>query len=151
MQTTLMHVPYSHTLVNTTTRRACSAAWRWVPPEAWGKVAWGGAQLVPLSRPVARRYIYWPHYDGDPTSYWARMGAMFIGGPQVINTSGMPGVLRSPYMFARKVEPSVDAEAVRLWDGWMAAKHLMCSLIMRIRMMRSSMPVRCYKRSLLAS
>mgnify|MGYP006161391625 CR=1 FL=1 len=29
------------------------------------------------------RYIYWPHYDGDPAVYWARMGYSFIGGPQV--------------------------------------------------------------------
>ena len=28
------------------------------------------------------RYIYWPHYDGDPTSYWIKMGHEFIGGPQ---------------------------------------------------------------------
>ena len=68
------------------------------------------------------RYIYWPHFDGDPTSYWAKMGHSFIGGPQVINASGAPGVFRSPYMFARKVDPTVDARAVSLWDEWMARK-----------------------------
>ena len=68
------------------------------------------------------RYIYWPHFDGDPTSYWARMGYSYIGGPQVINSTGIPAVLRSPYMFARKVDPTVDARAVSLWDEWMAKK-----------------------------
>lgn len=68
------------------------------------------------------RYIYWPHFDGDPTHYWARMGYSFIGGPQVINASALPGVLRSPYMFARKVDPTVDTQAVSLWDEWMARK-----------------------------
>ena len=41
---------------------------------------------------------------------------------QVINASSAPAVFRTPYMFARKVEPSVDAETVRLWDEWMAKK-----------------------------
>ena len=59
------------------------------------------------------RHIYWPHFDGDPTSYWMRMGWSFIGGPQVINASAAPAVFRSPYMFARKVDPNIDAEAVR--------------------------------------
>ena len=68
------------------------------------------------------RYIYWPHYDGDPQEYWARMGVDYVGGPQVINSSALPGVLRSPYMFARKVDPTVDADTVRLWDEWMAKK-----------------------------
>ena len=68
------------------------------------------------------RYIYWPHYDGDPASYWVRMGHSFIGGPQVVNSSAAPAVLRSPYMFARKVDPSVDAGTVRLWDEWMRRK-----------------------------
>ena len=68
------------------------------------------------------RYIYWPHFDGDPTSYWARMGASFIGGPQVINQTRAPEVFRSPYMFARKVDPTVDAKAVTMWDEWMAKK-----------------------------
>jgi hypothetical protein len=68
------------------------------------------------------RYIYWPHFDGDPTSYWQRMGFAYIGGPQVINTTEAPAVFRSPYMFARKVDPAVDASAVALWDEWMAKK-----------------------------
>ena len=68
------------------------------------------------------RYIYRPHFDGDPTHYWQRMGYAFIGGPQVINASGIPSVLRSPYMFARKVDPTVDSRAVQLWDDWMARK-----------------------------
>jgi len=68
------------------------------------------------------RHIYWPHYDGDPTHYWRRMGWSFIGGPQVINASQAPAVFQSPYMFARKVDPSVDAETVRLWDEWMGKK-----------------------------
>ena len=68
------------------------------------------------------RYIWWPHFDGDPTSYWARMGFSYVGGPQVINASGMPHVLRSPYMFARKVDPTVDAAAVTIWDDWIAKK-----------------------------
>ena len=59
------------------------------------------------------RHIYWPHFDGDPTSYWMRMGWSFIGGPQVINASAAPAVFRSPYMFARKVDPNIDAEVVR--------------------------------------
>ena len=32
---------------------------------------------------------------------------------QVINSTEAPGVFRSPYMFARKVDPDVDAETVR--------------------------------------
>ena len=54
--------------------------------------------------------------------YWQRMGADYVGGPQVINASAAPSVFKSPYMFARKVDPSVDAEVVRLWDEWMSAK-----------------------------
>ena len=50
------------------------------------------------------------------------MGYSYIGGPQVINASGIPAVLRSPYMFARKVDPTVDTKAVSLWDEWMARK-----------------------------
>ena len=68
------------------------------------------------------RYIMWPHNHGDPTSYWARMGWSFVGGPEVINASAAPAVFRSPYMFARKVDPSVDPQTVRLWDEWMAPK-----------------------------
>ena len=68
------------------------------------------------------RYIYWPHFDGDPTAYWMKMGHSFIGGPQVVNATGMPAVLQSPYMFARKVDPTVDSTAVSLWDEWMAKK-----------------------------
>jgi hypothetical protein len=69
------------------------------------------------------RYIYWPHYDhADPTAYWARLGPDFIGGPQVINASEAAAVFRSPYAFARKVEPAVDSDVVRAWDVWMRAK-----------------------------
>ena len=48
--------------------------------------------------------------------YWQRMGADYVGGPQVINASAAPSVFKSPYMFARKVDPSVDAEVVRWWE-----------------------------------
>ncbi len=68
------------------------------------------------------RYIYWPHFDGDPAEYWMKMGYSFVGGPQVINSSAAPGVFRSPYMFARKVDPTVDADTVRQWDVWMKRK-----------------------------
>jgi len=68
------------------------------------------------------RWIFWPHYHGDPTSYWLRMGMSFVGGPTVVNASEAPGVFHSPYMFARKFDPGVDSEPVRLWDEWMAKK-----------------------------
>ena len=68
------------------------------------------------------RYIYWPHFDGDPTAYWARMGYSYIGGPQVINATSAPAVFRSPYMFARKFDPTIDAQAIRMWDDWMGLK-----------------------------
>mmetsp|Transcript_21291 Transcript_21291/g.48942 ORF Transcript_21291/g.48942 Transcript_21291/m.48942 type:complete len:305 (-) Transcript_21291:241-1155(-) len=68
------------------------------------------------------RYIWWPHYEGDPASYWQRMGHSFVGGPQVINESVAPDVFKSPYMFARKFDPGVDPNAVRLWDDWMGRK-----------------------------
>ena len=35
------------------------------------------------------------------------------GAPQVINASEAPKVFRSPYMFARKVDPSVEPGTVR--------------------------------------
>ena len=54
--------------------------------------------------------------------YWQRMGADYLGGPQVINASAAPSVFNSPYMFARKVDPAVDSEAVRRWDEWISAK-----------------------------
>lgn len=41
------------------------------------------------------RYIMWPHHHEDPTSYWARMGYSFIGGPEVINATEAPKVGRS--------------------------------------------------------
>jgi hypothetical protein len=34
----------------------------------------------------------------------------YIGGPRVLNASELRQVLASPYLFARKVDVSVDAE-----------------------------------------
>ena len=57
------------------------------------------------------RWIDWPHSHGDPNEYWNKLGArQYIGGPRVLNASELRQVLASPYLFARKVDVSVDAE-----------------------------------------
>ena len=69
------------------------------------------------------RWIDWPHSHGDPNVYWHRLGhRQYVGGPKVLNASELAPVLASPYLFARKVDLKVDAEVLRLWDAWMAAK-----------------------------
>ena len=56
------------------------------------------------------RYIMWPQYYGDPTSYWIRMGWNFVGGPTVINATEAMEVFKTPYLLARKVRwsPAYD-------------------------------------------
>lgn len=69
------------------------------------------------------RWIDWPHQYGDPNEYWQRLGSRgYIGGPKVLNASELIPILTSPYMFARKVDPEIDANVLRIWDQWMAAK-----------------------------
>ncbi|KOO30866.1 xylosyltransferase 2 [Chrysochromulina tobinii] len=69
------------------------------------------------------RWIDWPHSHGDPNEYWNKLGArQYIGGPRVLNASELRQVLASPYLFARKVDVSVDAEVLQKWDVWMARK-----------------------------
>ena len=63
------------------------------------------------------RWIDWPHSHGDPNEYWNKLGArQYIGGPRVLNASELRQVLASPYLFARKVDVSVDAEVLQQWD-----------------------------------
>jgi len=42
---------------------------------------------------------------------------------QVLNATEMSAVLASPYMFARKADPIIDARVLPLWDEWMARKR----------------------------
>ena len=61
------------------------------------------------------RWIDWPHYHGDPGSYWATVGWNFVGGPRVLTVADAPAVFASPFIFARKVDPnSVSRCAAKL-------------------------------------
>ena len=84
-------------------------------------------QTIVMNAPLHRqhllnhnlRWIDWPHAHGDPNVYWNALGARaYIGGPRVLNTTDLPAVLASPYMFARKVDPGVDVQVLQIWDAW---------------------------------
>lgn len=51
------------------------------------------------------RWIDWPHYHGDPGSYWSTVGWNFVGGPRVLTAKDASAVFGSPFLFARKVDP----------------------------------------------
>ena len=69
------------------------------------------------------RWIDWPHQYGPADEYWNRLGGRkYVGGPKVLNASELSKVLAAPYMFARKVDPEIDAGVLPIWDGWMKKK-----------------------------
>ena len=70
------------------------------------------------------RYIYWPHYDGDPTSYWERMGYSFIGGPQVLTVLKPPVPYFSVHAQAR-LNPG--AKGINTYDCRLFFEAVCCS------------------------
>jgi hypothetical protein len=66
------------------------------------------AMSSPYSETVVKhnlRWIDWPHYHGDPGEYWTSVGWNFVGGPRVLRLADADAVFRSPFIFARKVDP----------------------------------------------
>lgn len=67
------------------------------------------------------RYIDWPSGQAG-MQYWARMGNAYASGPRVLGIGDLGTLRTSEAMFARKVDPAIDAELISAWDSVMERK-----------------------------
>lgn len=69
------------------------------------------------------RFIEWPQLHGNADKYWASLGPRFHGGPMVLNVSlAQHKAFLTSAIFARKVDPTVYAGVLPVWDAWMGEK-----------------------------
>lgn len=72
------------------------------------------------------RHLLWPHqFYTLPEDYWYGDGVpeYHRGGPMVLNSTTATSAMVSSALAARKLDPTVDASLLSVWDAWMARKR----------------------------
>ena len=147
LQTIMMHSPYKQSLINHNLR------WIYWPHQATTRTSRRRARRIPAhpQHPPAchakscnanndnirqRRRTVGPSHpastcqDGDPFEYWEKVGNKtrdYVGGPRCIVKSELPTIFSSPYMFARKLDPSVDPDVLPVRAAQSCSSHVISS------------------------